>query len=162
MCVRDWFNLPVKELVGQEDPWRRKRQPTPVFLPGESHRQRSLAGYSPWGHKVLDMTEWLTNKGTGEQQGSLVCCVHGVTNSWTRLSDWTTQRELADGKAVPKTIWRTEIYKVTQEGHLFLNRKAMINLESVKKQRHTFPTNVHIVKAWSFQVIMYRCESWTI
>ena len=32
-------------------PWRRKWQPTPVFLPGESHGQRSLAGYSPWGHK---------------------------------------------------------------------------------------------------------------
>ena len=38
-------------------PWRRSRQPTPVFLPGESYKQRSLAGYSPWGHKVLDMTE---------------------------------------------------------------------------------------------------------
>ena len=33
-------------------PWRRKWQPTPVFLPGESHRQRSLVGYSPWGHRV--------------------------------------------------------------------------------------------------------------
>ena len=32
-------------------PWRRKWQPTPVFLPGKSHGQRSLAGYSPWGHK---------------------------------------------------------------------------------------------------------------
>ena len=31
------------------DPWRRAWQPTPVFLPGESHGQRSLAGYSPWG-----------------------------------------------------------------------------------------------------------------
>ena len=30
---------------------------TPVFLPGESHGQRSLAGYSPWGRKELDMTE---------------------------------------------------------------------------------------------------------
>ena len=30
-------------------PWRRAWQPTPVFLPGESHGQRSLAGYSPWG-----------------------------------------------------------------------------------------------------------------
>ena len=38
-------------------PWRTKRQPTIVFLPGESHGQRSLAGYSPWGHKVSDMTE---------------------------------------------------------------------------------------------------------
>ena len=32
-------------------PWRRKCQPTPVFLPGKSHEQRRLAGYSPWGHK---------------------------------------------------------------------------------------------------------------
>jgi len=31
--------------------WRRKWQPTPVFLPGESHGQRSLTGYSPWGLK---------------------------------------------------------------------------------------------------------------
>ena len=38
-------------------PWRRAQQPTPVFLPGESHGQRSLAGYSPWGHKESDMTE---------------------------------------------------------------------------------------------------------
>ena len=32
-------------------PWSRKWQPTPVFLPGESHGQRRLAGYSPWGHR---------------------------------------------------------------------------------------------------------------
>ena len=35
-------------------PWRRKWQPTPVFLPGKFHRQRNLAGYSLWGHKELD------------------------------------------------------------------------------------------------------------
>ena len=39
--------------------WRRKWQPTPVFLPGESHGQRSLAGYSSWGRKESDMTERL-------------------------------------------------------------------------------------------------------
>ena len=38
-------------------PWRRAWQPTPVFLPGESHAQRSLVGYSPWGRKETDMTE---------------------------------------------------------------------------------------------------------
>ena len=37
--------------------WRRAWQPTPVFLPGESHGQRSLAGYSPRGHTESDMTE---------------------------------------------------------------------------------------------------------
>ena len=40
-------------------PWRRKWQPTPVVLPGESHGQRSLVGYSPWGRKEWDTTERL-------------------------------------------------------------------------------------------------------
>ena len=38
-------------------PWRREWQPSPVFWPGESHGQRSLTGYSPWGRKELDTTE---------------------------------------------------------------------------------------------------------
>ena len=38
-------------------PWRRKWQPTPVFLLGKFHKQRSLAGYSPWGYKQLNMVE---------------------------------------------------------------------------------------------------------
>ena len=38
-------------------PWRRKRQPAPVFLPGKSHGQRNLAGYSPWGHRESEATE---------------------------------------------------------------------------------------------------------
>ena len=38
-------------------PWRRKRQPTPVFFPGEFLGQRSLTGYSSWGCKESDMTE---------------------------------------------------------------------------------------------------------
>ena len=40
--------------------WRKKWLPTPVFLPGEFHGQRSLVGYSPWGHKEPVMTEKLT------------------------------------------------------------------------------------------------------
>ena len=39
-------------------PWRRKRQPTSVLLPGKSHRQRSVVGYSPWGCKESDTAEW--------------------------------------------------------------------------------------------------------
>ena len=38
-------------------PWGRAWQPTPVFLPGESHGQRSLEGYGSQGHKELDMTK---------------------------------------------------------------------------------------------------------
>ena len=43
-----------------EIPWRRKWQPTPVFLPGESHGLRGLDGYSPWGRKESDMIEQLS------------------------------------------------------------------------------------------------------
>ena len=46
--------------LDQEDSWRRAWQPTPVFLPGEPHGQRSLAGYSPWGCKELDTPEQLS------------------------------------------------------------------------------------------------------
>ena len=74
-CRRPWFgdlwaflvaqmvkNLPavwetwVNPWVGKI-PWRRAWQPTPVFLPGESHGQRSLVGYSPRGGKESVMTE---------------------------------------------------------------------------------------------------------
>ena len=41
-------------------PWRKKWLPTPVFLPGKVRGQRSLAGFSSWGHKELDLTEWLS------------------------------------------------------------------------------------------------------
>ena len=47
-----WFDSQVRNI-----PWRRAWQPTPVFLPGKSHGQRSLVGYSPQGHKELDMNE---------------------------------------------------------------------------------------------------------
>ena len=46
---------------------------------------------------------------------------------------------------------------------LFLGRKAMTNLDSILKNRDiTLPTNVHLVKAMVFPVVMYGCESWTL
>ena len=53
-CRKLWFNPCVRKI-----PWGRKWKPPSVFLPGEFHGQRSLAGYSPRGHKGSDMTEWL-------------------------------------------------------------------------------------------------------
>ena len=48
------------QCLSGEDPLEKGMQPTPVFLPGESHEQRSLVGYSPWDRKELDTTERLT------------------------------------------------------------------------------------------------------
>ena len=55
--------------LGQEDPWRRrKRQPTLIFiLPADSHRQRSLAGYSPRGRKRESATTEVTEQNTSTQ-----------------------------------------------------------------------------------------------
>ena len=55
-------------------PWRRKWQPTPVFLPGKFHGLRSLVGYSPWGHKESDTTKQL---------------------HWCRFTGWSKRRESA-------------------------------------------------------------------
>ena len=88
--------------------WRRKWQPTPVFLPGESQGRRSLEGWSPWGLEESDTTERLhfhfslscIGEGNGTplqhsclenpmDRGAWKAAVHGVSKSWTRLSDFT-------------------------------------------------------------------------
>ena len=51
-CRKLQFDASVGEI-----PWRRKWQPTPVFLPGKFYGQRSLVGYSPWGRKELNTAE---------------------------------------------------------------------------------------------------------
>ena len=54
---RHWFDSWVGKI-----PWRKKWQPAPVFLPGKSHGQRRLAGYSLWCCEESDMFEWLNTQ----------------------------------------------------------------------------------------------------
>ena len=63
----------------RKTPWKRKWQPTPVFLSGESHGQKSLAGYQPWRGKESDMTEWLN------------------THAWTGGGGWVEAKMKQDG-----------------------------------------------------------------
>ena len=77
------LNLIFKMLRMIWDPfsyWRREWPPTAVFLPGESQGQRSLVGYSPWGHKESDMTEWLTLYVLGLLFHSLNCAPFFLIN----------------------------------------------------------------------------------
>ena len=60
--------------------WRREWQPTPVFLPGESHGQRSLSGYSPWGCKESDTTEQLTFH--------YIICISSTSRMYPSLLHW--------------------------------------------------------------------------
>ena len=60
MVIKPMFRASCQQRSGikiKKIPWRMAWQPTPVFLPGEFHGQRSLAGYSPQGHKESDMIE---------------------------------------------------------------------------------------------------------
>ena len=84
--------------------WRRKWQPTPVFLPGEFHGQRSLVGYSPWGLKEPDMNE----------QRLLQLLIHGMSrestnrlhiNKWTWLcANKTLLKILSRGPDWPRAV----------------------------------------------------------
>ena len=69
---RQGFHLWVRKI-----PWRRARQPSAVFLPGESHGQRSLAGYSPWGCRVGQDWSNLTH---------MHVCIHYSLSSGLRLT----------------------------------------------------------------------------
>ena len=59
-------------------PWRGKWQPTPVILPGKLHGQRSLEGYSPWGHKESDRTGWFSLHLRKLKLLNIVCKVYMV------------------------------------------------------------------------------------
>ena len=61
-----WLSPSYSFKVNSSTHWRRKWQPTPVFLTGESHGQRSLVGYSPWGCRVR--YDWVTNTSTHSWQ----------------------------------------------------------------------------------------------
>ena len=72
------------------------------------------------------------------------------------------------GNSVRLYFWGSEITADSDCSHeikrrLLLGRKVMTNLDSILKSRNiTLPTNVHLVKAMVFPVVMYGCESWTV
>ena len=74
--------------------WRRKWQPTSVFLPGKSHGQRNLVGYSPWGHKKSDTIEGLS--------------IHAIS--------FTEKRKNSSLKWWWGSFWHQQIVKKIQQG----------------------------------------------
>ena len=63
--------------------WSRKWQLTPVFLPGKFHGQRSLEGYSPWGHRESNTTEWLSLSSFS------LFLFNGLMNKAAMMAQWT-------------------------------------------------------------------------
>ena len=78
-----YTNIMIDIKCGQ--PWRREQKPTPIFLPRESHGQRSLVNSSLWGCKELDTTEQLTHCGQPTASilmlSTIYCMLEGVMKS---------------------------------------------------------------------------------
>ena len=97
----------------------KKRQPTPVFLPGELHGQRSLADYSPWGCKELDMTEQLSL--THSNLLPRACLVAqeknlSVQEMWVQSLDW--EDPLEKGMTTHSSILAWRITWTEKSGRL--------------------------------------------
>ena len=80
------------------------------------------------------------------------------------LSIFTQDGIRNDKSQLNQNVWfNTKNLVNPNKGHLLLGRKALINLESILKNRDiTLQTKVHLVKAMVLPVVMYGCESWTI
>ena len=83
-CRRLWFNPWSRKI-----PWRRKWQPTPIFLPGKSHGQSSLVGYSPWGHKRVRYEWTTTNEYHSTTNRPLLCMFSSISISLSTYIQWT-------------------------------------------------------------------------
>ena len=147
--------------------WRRKWQPTPVFLPGESQGWGSLMGCHLWGHTESDMTEAAFHIYVQIYihipsiffihscvNGHLGCFYHGIPSSLI------TSRQIDGKKWKQWQILFSWAPKITVDvdcshdikRHFLLGRRAMTNLDGILKSRDiTLPTNVYIVKLWFFQ-----------
>ena len=99
-CGRPGFNTWIVKI-----PWRREWLPTSLFLSGESHGQRSLVGYSLWGCKESDTTEWLilSHSFWEENPGGSELPFTGIAGWGSRLNQWSHHlqgiQDLEKGKA---------------------------------------------------------------
>ena len=112
-------------------PWRRKWQPITVFLPGESHGQRSLAGYtlwcySPWGCKKSDKAEQLTLTSLSD---STSIRVDGPQKEYWKSGGWSKQSSVRTRKKIP-------LIETNKEGLLFLMTVMKVSSHDRKKVSH--------------------------
>ena len=114
-CGRPRFNPWVRKI-----PWRRKWQPTSELLPEKSHGWRSLVGYSPWGHKELDMTKPL--------HFSFFLSLSGMKSS----REWEETEERINPWSIPKARVNGE------EG----TRRKVVQKSSLKEENPKIPALV--------------------
>ena len=112
---RQGFDPWVREIL-----WRTAWQPTPVFLPGESHGQRSLVGYSPRGRTESDTMKRLSMAHSVKQGGRAVVSAFGIRGNWN-LSNHSSK-----GGELNESNWSSQYPKV---GNLDKSQARPVNLD---------------------------------
>ena len=98
-------------------PWGREWQPTPIFLPGKSHGQRSLVGYSPWGCRVRH--NWVTKHHTAADQSRVQIFLHSyasifiLMNILFLLEGRRLMVQVVGGKVASKVALKKELLSIS-------------------------------------------------
>ena len=108
--------------------WRRAQQPTPVFLPGESHGQTNLADYSPQAHKESDTAEETQHTGTHrliieEFSKSQQCC--NILSIWS----WASPASFKNQNKCLRALRYTLFFFFTIFSHFYFNSKSQKKTE---------------------------------
>ena len=168
-------NLPAMQetqvwSLGWEDPLEEGMQPSPVFLPGESHGQRNLVGYSPWGCKESDTTEQLMLKCMKGYFAGLFCtdiqlhdkvyCIYNIYHrlDYFRIQLWEREQSVWHFISRGQNLWKwgegnrigqKEKYDCTMVYHVLCSCYYLAKLcPTVLRPHGLQPTRIFI--SWDF------------
>ena len=138
--------------LDREIPWRREWQPSPVFLPGESHGQWSLAGYNPWGHKQSGMTKQLT----------LSTLLGSKTKMYAKLNNKMCHLVLRLPKpsSLPLSWWYTSRHSSFMNLSISLHERT--NLDCINGIVLPYVNHRYVFAISSFYILGQICGFWKI
>ena len=152
--------------------WRRTWQPTPVFLPGESHGQASPVGYSPWGHNGSDTTEatWHAHMhGTGKNTSNTIhVCTHAckLLSSCPTLCDpmdcsppGSSVHGILQARTLEWVARSSSIQAILKQTYSFGNFMKNVYFHTEDVQLQSLPWNTSPVASLSLQNWKFPAES---
>ena len=139
-------------------PWRRAWQPIPIFLPGESHGQMSLVGYSPWGHR--DVTEaaaaWKYSEAWVKH------CIYGLlllfnhSHVWLFETPWTAAHQASLSFTIFQSLLKLRPIESVMPSNYHVLCHPLLLLPSIFPRIRVFSNELalHIrwPKYWSFSI----------
>ena len=138
--------------LGWKDPLEKEMATTPVFLPGEPHRQRSLVSYSPWGHKESDTTEELTLSLSNTNWASLVTQMVKNQPAMREAWVWSLGQEdpLEKGMTIHSSIlaWRSP----------WIEKPGGLQSMGLQRVRHDWGANTFTFKHQLLMLLL--CTEW--